>query len=268
MFRESMLLNGILSNAEIWYPITDTQIEFLKNIDLMLIRKLIKGHAKAPKEAFFMETGLLPIQFVCMKRIMMYLHHILSKPKSELIRKVYEVQQQITTKNDWYSLVQDNKTELMINKSDEEISQISKDRFRSIVNKAVDKKAINYLNMIALGHSKSEDLVKDKLVREGYFEDQRFSKSEIELLFALRTRMVNDIKTNFSSQHNNNFTCDLCQVAIDCQEHLLSCVKLKQHVKVPREIEYSDLFRNTDKQLRIVKIFKQLLRAREILRSI
>ena len=122
MFRESMLLNGILTNAEIWYPITDTQIEVLENIDLMLIRKLIKGHAKAPKEAFFMETGLLPIQFVCMKRRMMYLHHILSKPKSELIRKVYEVQQQITTKNDWYSLVQDNKKELMINKSDEEIS--------------------------------------------------------------------------------------------------------------------------------------------------
>ena len=66
----------------------------------MLIRKLMKGHAKTAKEAFHMETGLLPVNFVCMKRRMIYLHHILSKPESEMIRKVYEVQKQIITKKD------------------------------------------------------------------------------------------------------------------------------------------------------------------------
>jgi hypothetical protein len=74
-----MLLNGILTNVEIWYLITDPQIEVLEDIDLMLIRKIVKGHAKAAKEAFFIETGLLPIRFVCMKRRVMYLHHILKK---------------------------------------------------------------------------------------------------------------------------------------------------------------------------------------------
>ena len=85
MFRECMLLNGILTNSEVWYPINDTQLEVLEDIDLMLIRKLMKGHAKTAKEAFHMETGLLPVRFVCMKRRMMYLHHILSKPESEMI---------------------------------------------------------------------------------------------------------------------------------------------------------------------------------------
>ena len=85
MCRECMLLNGILTNSEVWYPINDTQLEVLEDIDLMLIRKLMKGHAKTAKEAFHMETGLLPVRFVCMKRRMMYLHHILSKPESEMI---------------------------------------------------------------------------------------------------------------------------------------------------------------------------------------
>ena len=125
--------------------------------------------------------------------------HILSKPTSEMIRRVYEVQKQIYTKNYWYSLVQDKKNELGIQLSDEEISKMSKERFRSLVQTAIDKRAMVYLNNIASGHSKSEDLVKNRLVREEYFEDKRFSKSEIELLFALRTRMVPGIKANFSS---------------------------------------------------------------------
>ena len=162
---------------------------------------------------------------------------------------------QIITKKDWYTLVNENKKELYIDLSEEQISKMSKDRFRSIVSKAVDHKAMDHLNTIALSHSKSEDLIKPRLVRENYFEDQRFSKSEVELLYALRTRMVNGIKSNFSSQNNTTIACDLCQVAVDCQEHLLSCVILKQYVDIPKEINYSDLFRSTDKQLKNVNHF-------------
>ena len=97
------------------------------------------------------------------------------------------------------------------------------------------------------------------------FEDQRFSRSEVELLFALRTRTVRDIKANFPTQYGSNFTCDLCEVAVCCQEHLLSCVRLKANVNIPSGVCYSDLFRNTDKQLNIVRIFKKLLRTRELL---
>ena len=107
--------------------------------------------------------------------------------------------------------------------------------------------------------------MKSRLIREEYFSDKRLSRSEIELLFALRTRMVPGIKANFSSQYSEVFTCDLCQIAVCCQEHLLSCFKLRQHIDIPKNINYSDLFGNKDKQLAIVKIFKQLLRKREVL---
>ena len=231
LLRESIFLNGTLTNAEIWYPISEKQVEVLENVDLMLIRKLLKGHSKAAKESFHMETGLLPIRFVIMKRRLMYLFNILRKPKSELIRKVYDVQKTIKTKNDWYNIVQENKIYLEISQSDEEIGKMSKERFKLIVRKSVEKKAVEYLNNIACKHSKSKELIKNKLSREGYLKDQRFSKSESELLFALRTRMVLDIKRNFPTQYNNNFACDLCQLQVDCQEYLLSCVELRKHVK-------------------------------------
>ena len=57
LFREVMLLNGMLTNLEVWHPVTNKQIEVLENIDLMMLRKILKGHSKTPKEAFFLEQG-------------------------------------------------------------------------------------------------------------------------------------------------------------------------------------------------------------------
>ena len=234
----------------------------------MLLRKIIKGHSKTPKEAFFLETGLLPIKFVAIKRRLMYLHTILSKPETELIRKVYEVQKSLPTSKDWYELVSEDRQNLGINLSDKQISDMKKDRFRTVVSKAVDAYALGCLNKAAAKNenSKAKNLVKQELAREKYLEDNRFSKSECELLFALRTKMIPGIKKNFSSQYGNNLSCDLCSVHLDSQEHLLSCEKLRGKVDIPEEVEYQDIFKSVDKQLIIVKIFKQLLRAREILK--
>ena len=87
------------------------------------------------------------------------------------------------------------------------------------------------LNSFAKGHSKSENLVKVKFAREKYFEDPNFSKSEVELLFALRTRTVRNIKKNFPSQYNNNnMACQVCFMLVDCQQHLLMCSELRKRV--------------------------------------
>ena len=93
-----------------------------------------------------METGLLPIKFMVMKRRLLYLHNILTKPKSELIRKVYDVQRNMFTKHDWYNLVMEDRNQLGIVQSDEQISKMSKESFSKIITKAVQKNAAEYLN--------------------------------------------------------------------------------------------------------------------------
>ena len=67
MLRESILLNGILTNIEIWHPLNGSQIEVFKDVALLLIRKLLEGHSKASKETLFMETGLLPFKSITIK---------------------------------------------------------------------------------------------------------------------------------------------------------------------------------------------------------
>ena len=50
----------------------------------------------------------------------MYLHHILHRDPSELLRKVYEAQKVKSTKYDWYQMIQDEKSKYDVNLTDEE----------------------------------------------------------------------------------------------------------------------------------------------------
>ena len=269
LFRETMLLNGMLTNLEVWHPVSSSHLEVLDRIDANFLRKILKSHSKTPKEAIYLETGLLPIKYVAIQRRLMYLHHILKRPQYELIRKVYETQKTLPTKNDWYQQISEDRNKLGLSISDEEISTMSKDGFKTLVVKAVRNFALTCLNQNATRNenSKCRNLTKTELVKENYLVDRRFSRSDCELLFALRTRMVAGVKTNFSSQYATNLTCDLCSAHPDSQENLLSCATLRKNINIPDNIEYKDLFRSVEKQLAIVKVYKQLLREREILQS-
>ena len=133
LFRETMLLNGMLTNLEVWHPVSSNQLKVLDKIDANFLRKTLKSHSKTPKEALYLETGLLPIEFVAMQRRLMYLHNILKKSENELIRKVYETQKSLPTKNDWYQQILEDKDKLGLILSDKEISNMSKDTFKTFV---------------------------------------------------------------------------------------------------------------------------------------
>ena len=262
--RESMLLNGMLFNCEAWNYITEKQLEILEEVDLMMLRKVMKTNVKTAKESLFLESGCLPIRFVIAKRILMFLWNILKRDKKEMIRKVYEVQKVHGMKDDWAETVRMDILEYDINLSDEIISKMSKNMFKNLVDKAVKQKATEYLNKKAESHSKSQHLMKINLVREKYFESDKFSRSDVELLFSLRTRMI-DVRKNFPSKYNNQIGCRLCMVQVEDQKHILKCEKLVARVKIPVDIEYEDIFKSVEKQKEILKVFKELLRTRELL---
>ena len=113
-----------------------------------------------------------------------------------------------------------------------------------MLNNNIDKEALMYLNDKAASHSKSKDLMKSARVMEKYLGDQRFSSSDYQLLFQLRTRMLS-VKDNFPSLWNNNVSCRTCNdaVEIESQEHLLHCKEIMKYVNIPMNMKYRDIFR-------------------------
>ena len=65
--REAILINGMLFNSEVWYNVTEDEIKKLCEVDEYLSRKILNLPAKTPKEALYLETGCIPINF-CLKK--------------------------------------------------------------------------------------------------------------------------------------------------------------------------------------------------------
>ena len=61
LFRESIFVNGILTNSEIWYDLKKTEVKELEDLDLQLLRGVFQVPFSTPQEAFHLELGILPI---------------------------------------------------------------------------------------------------------------------------------------------------------------------------------------------------------------
>ena len=66
--RNSILVNGILYNSEVWYDLKEKDINVLEQIDEILLRKLLNAHSKTPLEALYLELGCLPLRYIIKAR--------------------------------------------------------------------------------------------------------------------------------------------------------------------------------------------------------
>ena len=100
-------------------------------------------------------------------------------------------------------MLDEERKKYKIKLTSEEISKMSKYRFKVLVNKKVNYFAFNYLKEKASGHDKSLKIfneIKNNSVmkRAGYLKENMFSKSDCQLLFMLRSMML-DVKSNFQT---------------------------------------------------------------------
>ena len=124
-FRDAMLVNGMLTNAEVWNQIKTKHVEVFESMDLMILKKIFNAHSMTAKKAFFLEAGLLPISSIIAKRRLMYLWNVLNRNDNDLLKRFILAQKVRPTINDWVELVQKDKANYKINLSYEEISKTS-----------------------------------------------------------------------------------------------------------------------------------------------
>jgi hypothetical protein len=89
MLRQAMLLNGIIYNSEAWHSLTEKDTKTLEAVDEHLLRSLVEGHYKVPKEFLFLETGTIPIRFLISCRRILYLQTILKRNDNEPVCDEY-----------------------------------------------------------------------------------------------------------------------------------------------------------------------------------
>ena len=126
--------------------------------------------------------------------------------------------------------------------------------------------------MIALQktHSKVKNIDYDKFVVQPYLTDVRFQTKEKQMLFSLRVRMTST-KLNYRSMYTD-LNCNICSENVpQSDSHLLECQTLINECSELRndtQVEYEDIFGNTEEQLRIAKLFMAIFETKSDIESI
>ena len=114
LFRNSMLINSVLSSSETLYNIEMKHITKLEKCDTDLLTKIFNSPVTTSYEAVYLETGCLPIRFILQGRRLLYYWTILNKSDEELVKKVFDAQKEFSSKNDWILQIEKDKMDFRI----------------------------------------------------------------------------------------------------------------------------------------------------------
>ena len=92
LLRESLLLNGILTNCSSWYGLTETDLSDLESLDLAFFRNIFEVPHTVPSVSLFLETGSYSIRTIIKVRRIIYLHYLVKLEQSEMLSEFFFAQ--------------------------------------------------------------------------------------------------------------------------------------------------------------------------------
>ena len=237
--REAEFINGILTNAEVWYGLRKNEIDELEEVDKFLLRRILGAPESSCIESLYLELGVLPIRIIIKARRVKYLHYLTRLNENQMLAKVFKIQWKYPVKDDWTLQVQEDLKDLKIRMSLKEIGGKSEYSFKRLVKIRSKEHALEYLSNIKSKHSKMENLDYLELKLQNYLIDGQITVQEAKILFRFRTRVAK-FWENMKSNQNLPLACPLCHLQPDTQRHSFQCEIIKTRMKVKGS--YSDIF--------------------------
>ena len=238
--REARLINGILTNCDVWYSLKKTEIEELEEVDRMLLRRILACPDSTCIESLYLELGLIPIHIMLKARRVIYLHYLATLDQNEMLHKVFISQWKYPVKDDWTEEAKANLEELSIDLTLEQLKLKSVNSFKRMVKTKTKEYTLNYLLEMKEKHSKMDNLSYSNLKLQKYLKESDKSVAEIQNLYRYRTRVAKYKENMKNSYSNTSQACPLCLVHPDTQQHSVQCIEVKSKVLV--EGSYRDIF--------------------------
>ena len=237
--RNSILINGMLTNSEVWYGLTTNDVTQLEEVDRLLLRQILSVASTCPVEALYLELGCVPLGFIIQSRRVNYLHHLVTRNEKEMLYQFFNTQWEFPAKkNEWTVQVKKDLDELGLGDELIWIKKQSKFAFKKLVKNQTRKLSLLRLLDIKEGHSKMVNLNYTSLEMQDYFKDDKITKSQARTIFKFRTRMEK-FSENFKGGKPIK-ECPLCGEIEDSQIHSFVCPKIKENIEVEGKLE--DIF--------------------------
>ena len=227
--REAMFINGMLFNSESWHGVTKANVAALEVVDQSLLRAILNAHRGTTKEFLYLETGAVPISWILPQRRINFLKHILTRNKKELLRKVFEAQRENPTQGDFIKLVESDLEKFGLKYEDVASEEMSKQKLKKMLREKGQYGAFVELYKNLQTSSKVRNIKYNKLELQDYLKS-KLTKEEQNMITAIRSKCVREIKTNFGNMYKGcqhcPMKCDEEAPNQDTQEHILTCEAL------------------------------------------
>ena len=240
LLRESLLINGILTNSEVWYGLEKSEIEELESLDLTFFRTLFAVPQTVPTVSLYLETGSLRIGTIIKVRRVNFLHYLIKLDKTEMLYKFFLAQWNKPVKSDWTMEVRTNLKEFGITDNLENLESMSKNSFENLVKKKA--KDFEFQRLLELKLSKAKSKMKNLKYIEFKIQDYLLLKdmnvAQARAMFKFRVRMA-PFGENFRGGQKT-VICPLCKSHPDGQEESFSCEKINKMIEVKGD--YNQIF--------------------------
>ena len=224
--------------------------------------------SKSARCLLLLELKLISIEYILKKKRLNYLFRLLRMDRSHLARQIFDQMIESPIQGDFVNVARQNLEEFNIRLSFDEISSLSKKKFKDMVSNACDRACFDKLI------KEKEKLSKGKEIMYEDFEVQEFMKpkaklsiEEVRRILHIRIRDL-DIKGNFPKANESM----KCSASKECNEeevqsHIFDCIYLKPaNELIEEKVEYDDIFVNEpNKQIRVMRIlFSRLERRKQM----
>ena len=142
-----------------------------------------------------------------------------------------------------------------------EIKTQKKDSFKKMVKMKIRNIAFIAVMKEKKGKSKMKDLSYSELKMQEYLVSNELTRTEKQLLFKIRTRMINT-----PDNMGQNTLCKLCHISRDDMSHVLTCFVVKlasQDLNESESVKISDAYGDVRKQKKLAEVYQKMWRTRE-----
>ena len=232
-------------------------------LDPFVLEKLLNVPFSTPKEAFYLELGILPIGVIIKARRVNFLHHLANLDQSEMLYKFFKMQWEHPVKSDWTEQTRQDLLEFDIPVSLNFLQSKSKYVFKNLVKSKVKCFELKKLLEEKATKSKLKDLEYTELKIQEYLHLKSITKEQAVVLFKFRTRMC-PFEDNFKGGKLTTL-CPFCKGHIDSQSESFTCTKMKEMITI--EGNYSDIF-GDHFQNDVIKTLQSIFNFREEYRKL
>ena len=225
-----IFLQVVTFNSGSWNNITSIEMNKLQVVQLKFLKQILHAPTSTCNCITFLELGIIPIEFNINIKQLQFLHHILTLDENDPVRCAYNQQKLFPYEKNWYNEVILLRSKFELTETDDEISVMSKDKWKSVSTAAVHKYALHFLNCENAQKSKTSHLSPyTALEPQQYFHF--LSPADARLMFAIRSGTL-DIKVFRKYKYGEGDTlCRLCDEAEESVDHIVN-----ECVLVPRTV--------------------------------